>query len=215
MSGPTSGRTSQRPRTVVYDVGGVLLDWDPRHLYGKIFDDPARMEWFLREVCTPSWNLAQDGGRPWADAEAEAIALHPGLANEIRAFRARWHEMVPDAIAGSVDLLEELAGADVPLYAITNFAADTFQEATKRFAFFAHFKGIVVSGDEKLLKPDPRIYQLLAHRHSLDLADCVFIDDVARNCDGARACGMHAIQFVSPDATRDALAELGIFSSPR
>ena len=205
----------QRPRVVVYDVGGVLLDWDPRHLYSKIFDDPARMEWFLAEVCSPAWNIAQDGGRPWADAEAEAIARHPGCAAEIRAFRSRWHEMVRGPIPGAVALLEELYAASVPLYAITNFAADTFRETTERFEFFDRFAGIVVSGDEHMLKPDPRIFQLLEQRYQLDLADCVFIDDVAKNCDGARACGMHAIQFVSPAETRAALVELGILEPPR
>lgn len=209
-----SVKTTQRPRVVVYDVGGVLLDWNPRHLYTKMFEDPDRMEWFLSEVCTPSWNLAQDGGRPWADAETEAIARHPDLADEIRAFRARWHEMVRAPLPGAEPLLGDLAVAGVPLYAITNFAADTFRESTVRFPFFAHFKGIVVSGDEKLLKPDPRIYQCLAERYTLNLAECVFIDDVAHNCDGARACGMHAIQFVSSDATRAALAGLGVLPHP-
>jgi 2-haloacid dehalogenase len=206
---------TKRPRIVVYDVGGVLLDWNPRYLYAKLFDDAARMEWFLREVCSPTWNIAQDGGRPWPVAEAEAIVRYPEMAVEIRAFRARWHEMVAGPIVGAEALLSDLAATGVPLYAITNFAADTFREATGRFPFFAHFKGIVVSGDEKLLKPDPRIYHRLAERYDLDLDGCVFIDDVAHNCEAARACGMQAIHFTSSDATRDALAALGVFPRPR
>jgi HAD superfamily hydrolase (TIGR01509 family) len=202
---------TKRPRVVVFDFGGVLLDWNPRYLYSKIFADPARMEWFLREVCSPAWNHAQDGGRPWSVAEAEAIARHPDLADEIRAFRARWQEMVPAPIAGSVAVLNRLAEHGVPLYAITNFASDTCRDTFARFAFFQAFKGIVISGDENILKPDPRIFHLLGERYGLDLAECVFIDDVAANCDGARACGMHAIEFVSPDHTHAALADLGVW----
>jgi 2-haloacid dehalogenase len=213
LTATSLAQRSARPRVVVFDVGGVLLHWDPRNLYRKIFNDPARMEWFLSEVCPPHWNLAQDGGRPWPVAEAEAIARHPEMAAEIQAFRARWHEMVPGAIDGTVQLLEELAAAGVLLYAITNFAGDTFRETTQRFPFFRHFKGIIVSGYDCTLKPGAEIYRLLGDRYDLDLRSCVFIDDVAANCDGARACGMHAIQFVSPEATRAALAELGAYSA--
>jgi 2-haloacid dehalogenase len=204
-----------RPRVVVFDFGGVLLDWNPRHLYQRIFADPVRMEWFLTEVCSHAWNLEQDRGRSWSDAEAEAIARHPDFADEIRAFRAHWHEMIPQPIADTVALLDELAASDVPLYAITNFASDTCRETFERFSFFSAFKGVVISGDENVLKPDPRIYQMLADRYALDLSDCVFIDDVAANCEGARACGMQAIQFVSADHARASLADLGVMFAPR
>lgn len=199
----TTGRSARKKRDiVVFDFGNVLLDWNPRHLYRKLFTDHAQMEWFLTEVCSPAWNLAQDGGRPWVDAEAEAIARHPAQATHIRAFRARWHEMVSGPIAGSVALLHDLARANVPLYGITNFAADTCAETLERFAFFNLFHGIIVSGDVKLLKPDARIYRRLETDHSVDLARCVFIDDVEANCAGARAVGMAAIRFETPEQLR-------------
>jgi 2-haloacid dehalogenase len=205
--------TSVAPRpvvAVVFDFGGVLLDWDPRHLYRTIFTDAAEMEWFLATVCTSDWNLAQDKGRPWPDAEAEAIARHPAYACQIRAFRARWHDMVPGPIQGTVEVLEALAARNVPLYGITNFAADTCREARARFAFFKHFRGIVVSGELGVLKPDPAIYRKLASDHALDLASCLFIDDVQKNVDGAQAAGMAAVRFETPAKLRDDLAALGV-----
>ena len=200
----------ERPAAVVYDIGNVLLDWDPRHLYRKIFADPAEMEWFLGNVCTGDWNIAQDKGRAWADAEAEAIARHPAYAGQIRAFRARWQEMVPGAIPGTVAILRALAEANVPVYAITNFASDTLRESVARFAFFKQFRGIVVSGDIGVLKPDPAIYHRLASDYGVDLARAVFIDDSEKNVAGARAAGMTAIRFVDATQLRAALVALGL-----
>jgi 2-haloacid dehalogenase len=200
---------AQKPTTVVFDVGNVLVDWDPRYLYRKVFADRTRMDWFLSEVCHPAWNLAQDAGRPWPEAESEAIARHPDMTSEIRAYRARWHEMLAGDIPGSIAILEHLAAQRVPLYAITNFAADTFAETCERFPFFRHFQGIVVSGTEKMIKPDARIYQLLATRYDLDLSTCVFIDDSAKNCIGARTTGMHAIDFVGAGDARQRLGGYG------
>jgi 2-haloacid dehalogenase len=208
----TLAKTQQdvRPRIVVFDFGGVLLDWNPRHLYRKMFSDPALMEWFLAEVCSPAWNLAQDGGRPWADAEIEAIARHPDYAREIRSYRKRWHEMISGPIDGTVSLLKDLSAQDVPLYGITNFASDTCRETFERFPFFALFRGVVISGDERLLKPDPRIFKLFGDRYDIDPADCVFIDDVPGNCEAARDCGFHAIDFTTPEQVRSHLVDLGI-----
>ena len=194
---------------VVFDVGMVLLEWNPRHLYRKVFSDPVEMEWFLANVCTAEWNLAQDRGRPWPQAEAEVIARFPVYEPEIRAFRARWHEMVPHAIAGTVDILERLAVLGVPLYAITNFAGDTLRESITRHPFFDHFHGIVVSGDLGLLKPDPAIYHRLAADHGVDLTRSVFIDDSAPNIAAARTVGMHAIHFTSPEQLAVELKALG------
>ncbi len=196
--------------TVVFDFGGVLLEWNPRYLYAKIFADPTEMEWFLANVCTGDWNLAQDKGRPWPEAEAEVIARHPKYADQIRAFRARWHEMVSHAIQGTVDILEELAARGVPLYAITNFAADTCAECREKFPFFRHFRGIVVSGEIGILKPDAAIFQRLASDYRLDLATCLFIDDVPKNVAGARAAGMQAILFESPEKLRADLKAYGV-----
>jgi 2-haloacid dehalogenase len=196
--------------TVVFDFGGVLLEWNPRHLYRKIFADEAEMEWFLANVCTMEWNLAQDKGRPWREAEAEATARHPKYADQIRAYRARWHEMVPHAIQGTVDILDGLAARGVPLYAITNFAADTLAESKQKYPFFRHFRGIVVSGEIGILKPDAAIFHRLATDYDLDLATCLFIDDIQKNIDGARAVGKSAVLFESPEKLRADLAALGV-----
>ena len=197
--------------TVVFDVGHVLIEWDPRHLYRHIFaGDATRMEWFLSEVCHAAWNREQDRGRSWDAAVAEAAARHPLLRAEIAAYRARWHEMVPGEIGGSVALLRALAARGVPVFAITNFAADTFAEITERFDFFALFQGIVVSGTERLLKPEPDIYRLMARRYGLVLEHCLFVDDMPANVAGARAVGMHAHQFTSPAALRAELVGHGL-----
>ncbi len=195
--------------TVVFDVGMVLLDWNPRYLYRHIFADATEMEWFLANVCTTEWNHAQDGGRPWPDAEAEAISRYPAYADQVRAFRARWQEMVPGAVAGSVAILEALAKAGVPLYAITNFAGDTFAESCARFPFFAHFRGILVSGRIGALKPDSAIYQRLATDYDVELTRCLFIDDVPANVTAARAIGMTAVQFTTPEQLAEDLREQG------
>ncbi len=195
--------------TVVFDIGHVLLEWDPRHLYRTVFADASEMEWFLTEVCPYTWNLEQDRGRPWPEAEAEAIARHPSYAAAIRAYRARWIEMVPRDIAGTVAILRSLQQRAVPLYAITNFAADTFTEAQRRFPYLAEFRGAVVSGRVGLLKPDPAIYKLLAKTFDLDLERCAFIDDNMANCAAARGLGMAAIHFTGPDPTRTSLRDLG------
>jgi 2-haloacid dehalogenase len=195
---------------IVFDLGMVLIDWDPRHLYRKVFTDTDKMEWFLAHVCTNAWNLEQDRGRPWTDAIAEAIARHPDYAKEIHLYRERWMEMVPGAIAGSVDILNELHRKGTALYAITNWNGDTFRDTRARFDFLSLFRDIVVSGDEKLLKPDPAIFSMLCTRNNLAPQDCLFIDDSMKNVDGARACGWHAHHFTTPDGLRADLAQRGL-----
>lgn len=211
MSSPAvSSQDRPKPAAVVFDLGAVLIEWDPRNLYRRIFTgDAALMEWFLAEVCPGSWNVEQDRGRSWEDAIAEATARHPGFAAEIRAFRARWPEMVPGAIAGTVDILERLHAAGVPLYAITNWAADTFAETVPRFPFLRHFRHIVVSGDLKVIKPDPAIYHALATACDLDLSTCVFIDDSPKNVRGAEAVGMTGLHYTTPARLAADLAALG------
>jgi 2-haloacid dehalogenase len=201
--------------TVVFDVGNVLLDWDPRHLYRKIFADHADMEWFLTYVCSPDWNRRQDAGRGWRAAEAELLGRFPERRAEILAFRARWLEMVAGPIADTVGLVRELKAGSVPLFAITNFAADTFAEAAEVYGFLRGFRGIVVSGEVNLLKPDIAIYHHLAQTHDVDLARAVFIDDSAANCDGALKAGMAAaIQFRGANSLRQELRALGLPVAP-
>jgi 2-haloacid dehalogenase len=195
---------------VVFDLGMVLIEWDPRHLYRKVFADEAKMEWFLAEVCSPAWNLEQDKGRSWEEAMADAIGRHPSWEHEIRLYRSRWMEMVPGAIAGSVGVLEDLHVRGVPLYAITNWNGETFRETRDRFAFLSLFRDIVVSGDEKLLKPEPGIFELLASRNGIELARSIFIDDSLKNVKGAEAVGMKGLHFMSPEALRSALRDHGL-----
>jgi 2-haloacid dehalogenase len=181
--------------TVVFDVGNVLIRWDPRHLYRKLIPDPAEMERFLAEVCTDDWNLEQDRGRSWADAIVERVGLFPRHDALIRAYSERWQEMVPGVVEGTVAILDALRGAGVPLFAITNFSAEKFVEAQRRFAFLGGFRDVVVSAHERLLKPDPAIYRVLLDRNGLEAGRCLFIDDSERNVRGAAAVGMRAHHF--------------------
>ena len=196
--------------TVVFDLGGVLIDWDPRHLYRTLFrGDHAAMERFLSEVCTPAWNLQQDAGRPWTEAVAALQEQYPEHGELIGAFHLRWSEMVAGEIPGTVAILRALHAAGTPLYALTNFSHETYPIAEQRFDFLSLFRGIVVSGSERLVKPDPAIYRLLVERFGLDPARCVYIDDNAANAAAAGLLGMHAIHFTSPDALATELRALG------
>lgn len=196
---------AQNPTTVVFDVGNVLLRWDPRNLYRQIFADEAEMEWFLSDVCTPHWNIEQDRGRDWDEAVALLTKDFPAYESPIRAFHQRWEETVSGTIEVNVELLGRLRGAGIPNYCITNFSGPKFQISQARYPFLAGFDGIIVSGDEQLLKPEPEIYNLLLSRYGLEAGDCVFVDDSKANVEGARAVGMHAIHFVEP---MDLAAEL-------
>jgi 2-haloacid dehalogenase len=195
---------------VIFDLGGVLLDWNPRYLYSKLIADEAERERFLAEVCHSDWNVRQDAGRSFAEAEAEAIARHPDKADLIRAWRHRFDEMIPAAIQGTVDILERLHARDVPLYALTNFSRETFPPTERRFDFFRRFRGIVVSGEEHMLKPEARIYRLLCERYGVDPEKAVFIDDSPKNAAGATAVGIHGIHFQSPERLARELAALGL-----
>lgn len=193
-------------RPVVFDLGGVLIDWNPRRLYRKLLPDDAAIESFLAEVCTAEWNLQQDAGRSWAEAVAELTARFPDRAGLIAAYHERWEEMLGGAIGDTVALLEELDAAGVPLYALTNWSRETFPIARRRFPFLSRFRGVVVSGEERAAKPDPRIYRILLERYQLEPAECLFIDDVPRNVEGARAAGMEGILFTSAADLRRELA---------
>ena len=195
---------------IVFDLGKVLIDWDPRHLYRKVFADPARMEWFLAHVCHSDWNLEQDKGRSFDEAVREATSRYPEYATEIAMYRDRWMEMVPGAIEESVKILEELYDRGFPLYAITNWNGDTFRATRSRFPSLGLFNDIVVSGDEKLLKPEPAIFELLATRNGIDLSDSLFIDDSMKNVKGCEVVGMKGHHFTSPESLRATLVSLGL-----
>ncbi|MEN5084150.1 HAD family phosphatase [Bosea sp. TWI1241] len=198
-----------RHRKVVFDVGNVLLRWDPFHLYRRLIPDETRRDWFLRNVCTAAWNIEQDRGRPWPEAVTTLVAEHPEWEREIRAFDERWHETVPESIAGSVAVLEELKDRGEAVYAITNFSREKWAECLIRFPFLQRFDGAVVSAHEALLKPDPAIYRTLLDRYGLEADGCIFVDDSARNVEAARSVGMQAVHFVEPIDLRSALKALG------
>lgn len=198
-----------RASVVVFDIGRVLLDWDPRYLYRTIFTDEQQMERFLAEVCNQEWILELDRGLPFAEAVPAHIARHPHYAAEISAFHERWHETNRGVIEGSIALLEALQRQRVPNYSITNFSAEKFDEARALFPFMDSFDGIIVSGRERLLKPDPAIYRLLLDRYGLAAADCLFIDDALKNVEGAKAVGMHAHHFTSPAELANVLRSHG------
>jgi len=199
------------PRTVIFDFGGVLVDWNPRYLYRRLFPgDPDGMERFLAEVCTTEWNQRQDAGRPWAEAIAELVALHPAQADLIRAYRERWEETLGGPIDGSVAILREVRAAGHRILGLTNWSHETFPRARTLFPFFDWFDGIVVSGEEQLIKPDPRLFTRLLERYRVDPARAVFIDDSPRNVEAAAALGIHGIHFRSPPALRDELTALGV-----
>jgi 2-haloacid dehalogenase len=198
---------------VVFDIGNVLIHWDPRALYRKIFSSEDEVAWFLTNVCTHDWNLEQDRGRSFEEAIAEATARHPDHADAIAAYHLRWSETILGPLEGTVAILEDLNACGTPLYAITNWHQDKFRETQAHFPFLGLFRHIVVSGDERLIKPDPAIYRLLLDRNGLEAGDCLFIDDSVKNVKGAQAVGMRAHHFTSPEALRAHLIRLGLLEA--
>ncbi|WP_233119108.1 HAD family hydrolase [Aggregatibacter actinomycetemcomitans] len=188
----------------------MLVDWNPRHLYRKIFSNDAEMERFLAEVCNSEWNARQDAGRSWSEGVAEAVKQHPQYETEIRAYHERWTETLNGAIDDTVALLEPLKRSGVRLLALTNWSNETFHFAEERFPFLTEFEGILVSGYERLAKPDPRIFNLLIERYHLNPQHTVFIDDNLRNVEGARNVGLHTLQFTHAQKLKQDLITLGV-----
>ncbi len=187
-------------RHIVFDIGKVLVHYDPDIPFSRIIPDAGERKWFFDNVCTSAWNIEQDRGRAWEEAEALLIADYPDHAENIRSFRRHWHEMVPHAYDDSVALMERLirSGRDVTL--LTNWAADTFVEARGRFPFLDRPRGVTVSGEVGMIKPDRAIYDHHAAAFGLEPAATLFIDDSQKNVDGARAAGWQALLF--SDAAR-------------
>lgn len=195
---------------VIFDLGNVLIEWNPRRLYRKIFADEEQMAWFLTHVCHHGWNLEQDRGRSWADGIQEAIGRHPEWRREIEAYSLRWEEMMGGAIDGSLSILEELKAQGVPVFALTNWSAETFPLAEARFAFLQWFDARVVSGEERLVKPDPAIFHLMIERAGLPAEKMAFIDDSKTNVESAEAVGLKALHFTDPQRLRRDLLALGL-----
>lgn len=205
-----AGRST--PSTVVFDLGGVLVDWDPRYLYRRLLPDDAAVERFLAQVCTAEWNAAQDAGRSWADAVAEATARFPDHAGLIAAYDERWPETIGGEITGTVAVLRELRERGLPMYALTNWSWEKFDLTFPMFEWLSWFDGIVVSGREGVVKPDPRIFAILIDRYRLDPPSTLYVDDVQANVDAARGAGMAGVLFTGPDRLRSDLHGLGLLS---
>ena len=202
---------SDRPITaVVWDFGGVLLDWDPRYVYRELFDDAAEMERFLAEVTSAAWHEDNDRGVRYRDSCAALAARWPQYAGLIWTWARRTEDMIAGPIAGSVDLLDELVMAGVPCYGLTNMEAETYPLRRRRYAFLRSLRGTVVSSAEGVIKPDPEIFRRLLSRFGLVAGQTVFIDDAPRNIAAAAALGFVARRFVSPERLRADLAELGL-----
>ena len=201
-------------KAAVFDLGGVLIDWDPRYLYRKLLADEREVEEFLATVCTPAWNLEQDRGRPFAEGVAELVERHPVHAAAIAAYHERWPEMLGGDIPGAVELLAELRTTGLPLYALTNWSAETFVLARQRFEFLDWFDGLLVSGEERIIKPDPAIFELLADRFGLDPGSSVYIDDSDANVAAAAALGFDAVRFTGAGQLRRDLAARRLVSRP-
>lgn len=200
----------RQPHAVIFDVGNVLYDWNPRYLYERLIDDDQALDTFLANVATKAWHFQHDAGRPFAETSAELAALYPHHADLIAHWGPRFNEQAPHALPGMTALVESLDAAGVPLFAITNFSGEFWPPFRAReAALFDRFRAIVVSGDEKLVKPDPAIYRLALDRFGLAPEEAVFIDDNAANIAAAAALGIHAIPFVDAESLRDSLLGFG------
>jgi 2-haloacid dehalogenase len=197
--------------TIIFDLGGVLIDWNPRYLYRKIFSTEEEINWFLENVCTPEWNDHQDAGRSFEEATNELIAKFPDHESAIRAWYGRWQETIGGRIHETVELLEEIkASKKYKLYALTNWSAETFPWALANFDFLHWFDGIVVSGVEKCRKPFPEFYQILFNRYQINPAQAIFIDDNIKNVEGALKVGLPTIHFQSAAQTKRELVKVKV-----
>ena len=184
--------------TIIFDLGAVLIDWNPHHLYNKIFIDPAQRDWFLANICTNDWNEEQDGGRSLAEGTELLVKQFPEHEENIRAFYGRWDEMLNGAVEGTVEIFKQLKeSGNYKIYALSNWSAETMDIAFSRFDFLDWFDGMVISGLEKMRKPDPAFYQLLLDRYNVKPQDALFIDDNIRNIIAAEKMGITSIHFTS------------------
>ncbi len=197
--------------TIIFDLGGVLIDWNPDYLYEKIFSDPEQRKWFYENVCTPDWNEEQDAGRGLQKATELLISEFPEHEENIRHYYGRWTEMLKGPIQGTVEVFKELKDSGkYKIYALTNWSQETFPVALERFDFLHWFDGRLVSGEEMTRKPFPDIYEKLIQRFSIDPTKALFTDDNLRNLKPAEEIGMKTIHFINPDQFRIELVKLGL-----
>lgn len=198
-------------KNIIFDLGGVLIDWNPDYVFKEVFKDDEKLAWFYREICTMDWNENQDAGYPLKKATEERIALFPQYEDLIRMYYGRWEEMLGESIQGTVDLLKQCVDSPaLKVVALTNWSAETFPIALKKFDFLQWFEGIVVSGEEMTRKPFPDIYQTTLKRFDLKPEQSLFIDDNKRNIEAAKALGIHCILFSSPQQLEKELKKLNV-----
>ena len=195
---------------VVFDLGNVLIDWNPRYLYRKLLPNEAEVERFLNEICTDEWNVRMDAGLPMAEGIAEKVQEFPEHETLIRAWWERWPEMLGEPLAETVEILQELQNAGTPLYVLSNWSADTYPLAEPSFPFLGWFRGKVISGEVKMKKPDPKIYQHLLERFGLEPSQTVFIDDKSANVAAANVEGIRGLVFTGAAKLRADLGQMGL-----
>jgi 2-haloacid dehalogenase len=195
---------------VVFDVGGVLLEWDPRHLYRELFHDEVAMNRFLSEVCTMEWHAQHDRGIPYESSCEELAAAYPEHSELIWAWAHRGEEMVAGVIDGTMEIVDQLKSHGVRCYLLTNMEAVTWPQRLERYPFLGSFDGAVVSGLEGVVKPEPEIFKRLLARFDLSPSETLFIDDTRANVETARSLGMKAVQFKSPEQLRKWLGDVGL-----
>jgi 2-haloacid dehalogenase len=199
------------PKAIIFDLGNVLIDWNPAYVFDKLIQDEARRKHFFASICTSEWNEEQDAGRPIATATKELVEKHPEWQAEIEAYYGQWTDMLGGPIQGTVDIFRQLKETGrYQFYALTNWSAELFPIALERYDFLHWFDGRVVSGEEKMRKPAPEFYKLLLHRYHLQLHETLFIDDNLRNIEAAKAIGMPSIRFESPEQLARELKERAI-----
>ena len=197
--------------TIIFDLGGVLVDWNPEYVFLKEFNgNRVKMEWFFNNICTSEWNEEQDSGKLIKIATEERIKLFPEYEKLIRMFYGRWKEMLRGEIPETVEIIKKLKSQNYRLIALTNWGVETFPVALEKFKFLKLFEGIVISGEIKMLKPFKKIYQYTLNKYNLNPANCIFIDDRLSNVEGAIKCGINAIQFISSEKLITKLKHLGI-----
>ena len=196
--------------SVVFDLGNVLIDWNPRYLYRKIFKTETEVEWFLENICDEQWNKKHDAGQPFSKGIAELTKLHPQYSEQIRIWFDRCEEMLGGPLEESVAILAELKKKEIPLFVLSNWSAETYPKAEVLFDFLNWFDGKIISGTTGIIKPDPEIFHLLLKSFNLTPENTVFIDDIQDNIEAAKALGIHGIHFKNGSLLRNELEKLNL-----
>lgn len=196
-------------KTIIFDLGGVLLDWNPRYLFSEIFSEETEMDYFLREICSPSWNAKMDADLTFEEGISELLPVFPEYAEQIRLYHTRWSDMLRGELSDSLDILRELKEAGVKLAGLSNWPWEKFLMIKDRYQFLAWLDPLVVSGEVGVAKPDPAIYQILLQKVGMPAGDCLFIDDMPENIKAAAQQGFETIHFSSAENLRAELVGRG------